>query len=87
MPHYYEAQAAQFIKILSPRQDQTPEQATRVCGKEYPSLVATAQSDEEGVKLPLGNGANPKVRGACTITPLYKTIFEEHKAQSFGCCY
>ena len=48
--------------------------------EDNPLWVAAALGDEESVKLLLDNGANPKVRGACAITPLDMAIFEEHEA-------
>ena len=67
-------------KIRQPSKRQGPVE------KDAHLWVAAAQCDEDGVKLLLENQANPKVRGACIITPLDMTIFEEHEAQSFSCC-
>ena len=42
--------------------------------------VAAALGGEEGVKLLLDNEGNPKVLGACAMTPLDMANFEEHEA-------
>ena len=48
--------------------------------EDNPLWVAAALGDEESVKLLLDNGANPKVQGACAMTPLEMATFEEHEA-------
>ena len=48
--------------------------------EDSPLWVAAALGDEESVKLLLGNGANPRVHGACAMTPLDMATFEEHEA-------